>query len=114
MKVKAEFHWEVSVSTTHSQKKSTSETKTMDFPVTVSPRTRIFADFTWWDSKCEVPYVANMEYTFNDGQVIKKSVSGTFSEVFITEANGSYHNKDLEEGEVCQPSEGSLDDFYLK
>lgn len=65
----------------------------------------MFAEFTWWDSKCDIPYTANMEYTFSDGTVIKKSINGSFHEVYITESNGTYHSEDLKEGEHCGQGE---------
>lgn len=69
---KTTWHWEIGVSYNYEQTKSNSDSKEMEFPVVVDPRTRMIAEYTWWDSKCDVPYKANMEYTFDNGSKIKK------------------------------------------
>jgi len=62
-KVSDTFTWEVSASTTYSQEEDTTSTQTQNYPVTVPARTRINAQFSWWDSECDVPYTADLLYT---------------------------------------------------
>jgi len=99
--VNAEFHWEVGVESSYTREEDTTTTRTMDFPVVVPARSRVEATFTWWDSKCDVPYTADLLYTFTDGSQTTFSYADSFSGAFITDALGDYHSVPLQPGESC-------------
>jgi len=99
--VSTEFHWEVSETSQYSQETDTTKTEEQQFPVQVGPRTKINATFSWWDSECDVPYTADLLYTFTDGSTYTFSVSDTFDGAFITTSEGDYNSSPLQPGEGC-------------
>lgn len=66
VKEKAGVEWKECKKETRTEQKNTEDTRTMNYPVTVDKQTRITAEFTWWDSKCDVEYTATMRYEFVD------------------------------------------------
>jgi len=100
-KVSEEFHWEVGITSSYSRTVDTTKTQTMDFPVTVPPRERIYATFTWWDSICNVPYTADLFYTFSDRSNYTFSVQDTYMGAYITNVIGDYHSVNLNPNESC-------------
>jgi len=76
----------------------------MTYPVTVPPRTRLYGTFTWWDSQCDVPYTANLVYTFADNSQYTFRISDVFKGAFITDAQDSYHSEPLAPGVNCTTS----------
>eukprot|EP01097_Dermamoeba_algensis_P003620 TRINITY_DN2490_c0_g1_i5.p1 TRINITY_DN2490_c0_g1~~TRINITY_DN2490_c0_g1_i5.p1 ORF type:complete len:404 (-),score=83.69 TRINITY_DN2490_c0_g1_i5:130-1341(-) len=98
------FSWQVGISSTYSLQENTAATKTMEFPVTVPPRSRIFATFSWWDSRCDVPYTADLQYTFKDNSVVTFSYSDVYNGAYITDATSDYHTVPLNSTESCAHS----------
>jgi len=99
--VSTQFHWEVTSTSQYSQETDTTKTEEQQFPVNVGPRTKINATFSWWDSQCDVPYTADLFYTFTDGSTYTFSVSDTFDGAFITTSEGDYNSTPLKPGESC-------------
>jgi len=95
------FHWELSTSASYSVTTDTTKSETMEDPTTVPPRTRIYATFSWWDSVCSVPYVADLVYQFKDGSNFAFSVSDVYTGAYITEVVSSFHTEDLAAGASC-------------
>jgi len=100
-KVSAEFHWEVGISSSYSRTVDTTHSQTMDFPVTVPPRERIFATFSWWDSTCNVPYTADLFYTFSDRSNYTFAIQDMYTGAYITNVVGDYHSVVLNRNESC-------------
>jgi len=99
--VKDTFTWTVGVSTTYSQEEDTTTSQTENYPVNVPNRTRVTGTFTWWNSECDVPYTANLYYTFSDSSSHSFAVSDTFKGAYITDVNGDFHSEGLATGESC-------------
>jgi len=99
--VSEELRWDVGITASYSRTVDTTKTETTSFPVTVPPRERIFATFSWWDSLCHVPYTANMYYTFSDRSNYTFPISDAYTGAYITSVIGDYHSVPLQANESC-------------
>eukprot|EP00761_Pharyngomonas_kirbyi_P012770 gb/GECH01012797.1/.p1 GENE.gb/GECH01012797.1/~~gb/GECH01012797.1/.p1 ORF type:complete len:395 (+),score=81.48 gb/GECH01012797.1/:1-1185(+) len=99
--ISGEAHWEIGASSTMSLSHKDISTQTESFPVTVPPRSRVKATFSWWNSKADLPYTADLKYYFSDGSEHTFSIKDKYSGVYITQAQGSYHTEKLKDGEKC-------------
>jgi len=105
--VSMQFHWELSETSQYSQETDTTKTEEQQFPVEVGPRTIVNATFSWWDSECDVPYTADLVYTFTDGSSYTFNVSDTYNGAYITTSTSDYNSTPLQPDQKCA-SEGRL------
>lgn len=97
-KVNEKFSWKLGTSSTYTKQVETIQTQQMEFPVVVSEFSSVSAQFTWFDSKVNLPYTATLEYTFADGTVSKFNVDGIFDGAYISNVDVVFESRSLEEG----------------
>lgn len=98
--VKGEFKWKLGTSSTYTREVETTRTQQMEFPVVVPAQSSVSAQFTWFDSKVNLPYTAVLEYTFTDGTISRFNVDGIFDGAYISNVNAIFETKELN-GESC-------------
>jgi hypothetical protein len=95
------FSWKIGASGKWTQETNSVRTQEQNFPVSIPARSRVTAQFTWFDSQVDLPYTAVMEYTFTDGSIASWPVNGIFKGTYISNVDASFHTTDLQSGEYC-------------
>lgn len=99
--VDAKISWKISEEQSFSRETDTTNSQMMSYPVKVAHRSRMTAQFSWWDSPVEIPYTGELHLTFKSGEQTVFPISDIYRGAYISDVVGSYHETPLAPEETC-------------
>eukprot|EP01123_Difflugia_compressa_P004191 TRINITY_DN15552_c0_g1_i1.p1 TRINITY_DN15552_c0_g1~~TRINITY_DN15552_c0_g1_i1.p1 ORF type:complete len:435 (+),score=44.23 TRINITY_DN15552_c0_g1_i1:114-1418(+) len=99
--VGGKIYWEASASATYTSYRTDDRVETLSFPVNVPARTNQVAKFTWWNSKCNLPFTGELYYVFTDGSSFAFPINGVYDGAYVSDVDESFSPVSLQPSENC-------------